>query len=89
MIWVFFLNKRRKFGKMLSKDQVQMVASNQQAAGVFSAAAASHRSVPSTVIGLSVLHCIKLSIKHHQSDSGARFSVTKLNKWYYKGRVRV
>lgn len=47
----FFLNKSRKFGKMLSMDQVQMVASNQQAAGVFSTAAESHPSVPSPVIG--------------------------------------
>lgn len=36
----FFLNKSRKFGKMLSTDQVQMAASNQQPAGVQSTAAA-------------------------------------------------
>lgn len=48
---------------MLSKDQVQMVASNQQAAGVLSTAAETHRSAPSPVIvlrlELSVLHCTK------------------------------
>lgn len=64
MILVFFLNTSRKFGKMLSKDQVQMVASNQQAAGVFSAAAESRRSVP---LRLSLAECVlqvKCSIKH-------------------------
>lgn len=60
VIWGFFLNKSRKFGKMLGNDQVQMVASNQQAAGVYSTAAESRRSVPSIPVdGSSVLHCIK------------------------------
>lgn len=48
---------------MLSKDQVQMAASNQQAAGVFSTAAESHRRAPSPVVvplvELSVLYCTK------------------------------
>lgn len=66
---------------MLSKDQVQMVASNQQAAGVFCTAAESHRRAPSPVAVLrGRVKCsslYKISITHPQNDSGAHFSVTK------------
>lgn len=70
------MNRVRKFGKMLSKDQVQMVASNQQAAGVFSTAAVAvagrvkcsllYKNINETALEITVvLMSVSQSKTHH------------------------
>ena len=58
----FFWSKSGKFRKMLSKDQVQMAASNQQAAGIFSTAAECNRCHPLDCVCVCMCACMCMCV---------------------------